>query len=118
MGKEFLINILSEKCNLELVETNLFETMFNDCQEFLKVSSEIEEDNKRIKFFKDVYKYYEKSEINKKCYSYTFLNRYYIFRKKEYNLNDNKNRYYGKDRKRIFEKAEKKTKNLKNMNKV
>ena len=113
VNKDFMINTLSEKCNLELVETELFETMFNDCKEFLKVSSEVEEDNKRIKFFKDVYKYYEQSEINKKCYSYTFLNRYYIFRKKEYNLSEIKDKYYGKNRKRIIEKAVKKTKNLK-----
>lgn len=99
---EFIINSLKEKCSMELVETCTFEEIFNDNMEFIKLSSEIEKDYRRIKFFQDVYKYYTPNEINSKCYGYTFLNRFYIFRKKEMDLNEVKEKYYGPDRKRII----------------
>ena len=92
--KDFIIKSLKERCQLELVETCLFEDLFNDAKDFLRVSSETEEDIRRRKFFKDVYEYYNGSEINKKCYNYSFLNRFYVFRKKENNLMDVKNKYY------------------------
>jgi len=92
--KDFIIKSLKERCNLELVETCLFKDMFNNARDFLKLSSEIEEDIRRRKFFKDVYAYYNPSDINKKCYEYSFLNRFYIFRKLETNLLDVKNKFY------------------------
>jgi len=79
---EFIINSLKEKCSMELVETYSFEDIFNDNREFLKLSSEIEE-SIRIKFFKDIYKFYNPTDVNTKCYGYSFLNRFYVFRKKE-----------------------------------
>jgi SAM-dependent methyltransferase len=92
--KDFIIESLRDNCDLELVETYLFKDMFNDNREFLKLSSDVEEDVKRAKFFKNVYKYYTSSEINQKCYNYTFLSRMYIFRKKETNLSEIKKKYY------------------------
>jgi hypothetical protein len=105
----FIINSLKARCQLELVETGSFETMFNNNREFLELSSNIEEDVKRIKFFRDVYKYYIPTEINKKCYGYTFLNKYYIFRKKENNLMENKKKYYSTfyEKKKIASKINK-----------
>jgi SAM-dependent methyltransferase len=112
--KDFIIKSLKERCQLELVETCLFEDLFNDAKEFLKLSSEIEEQEKRRKFFKDVYEYYNESEINKKCYNYSFLNRFYVFRKIETNLMDVKNKFYSEK----FIKGEKNNKNYnKNYNK-
>jgi SAM-dependent methyltransferase len=110
--KDFIIKSLKERCQLELVETCLFEDLFNDAKDFLKLSSEIEEQEKRKKFFKDVYLYYNESEINKKCYKYSFLNRFYVFRKRENNLLDVKNKFYSEK----FIKGEKKNKNYKNNN--
>jgi hypothetical protein len=109
--KDFIIKSLKERCQLELVETCLFEDLFNDAKDFLKLSSETEEDIRRRKFFKDVYEYYNGSEINKKCYKYSFLNRFYVFRKKESNLMDVKNKYYSEK----FIKGEKNN-NYKNNN--
>ena len=98
---EFIIKSLKEKCSMELVETYTFEQIFNDSKEFLKLSSEIEE-SIRIKFFKDIYKFYSPTDINTKCYSYSFLNRFYVFRKKETDLVEIKNKYFGPSRKRII----------------
>ena len=98
---EFIIKSLAEKCNMKLVETGLFEEMFNDGKEFLSIASEAEESQKRIKTFKDYYKFYEDTELNKKLQAYSFLNRYYVFRKTEFNLEEVKKKFYGPDRKRI-----------------
>ena len=62
--------------------------MFNESRSFLELSSNVEEDVKSKKFFTEAYKYYTPSELNVKCYDYTFLHRYYVFRKVETNLND------------------------------
>ena len=97
---EFLIKSLKEKCGMELVETYGFDEFFNDGREFLKLSSEIEE-SIRIKFFKETYKFYTPSEINTKCYGYSFLNRFYVFRKKETDLAEVKAKYFGSNRQRI-----------------
>jgi SAM-dependent methyltransferase len=85
---EFLIKSLKEKCNMELIETGLFEDLFNESRSFLELSSNVEEDVKSKKFFTEAYKYYTPSELNVKCYDYTFLHRYYVFRKVETNLNE------------------------------
>lgn len=90
---EYIIKSLKEKCSMELVESYCFEDIFNDSRDFLKISSEIEE-SIRVKFFKDVYKFYNPTEINKKCYEYSFLNRFYVFRKKEGDLAEVKSKYY------------------------
>jgi len=98
---EFIIKSLKEKCSMELVETYGFDEIFNDNRDFLKLSSEIEE-SIRIKFFKDIYKFYNPSEINTRCYEYSFLNRFYVFRKKETDLAEIKSKYFGPNRERII----------------
>ena len=44
---KFIINSLKKRCQLELVETGTFEDMFHNNKEFLKLSSEVEEQQKR-----------------------------------------------------------------------
>lgn len=97
---DFLIKEFKEKCNLEVVETGLFEDMFNDNKDYLLLSTEIEEHPKTKKTFTDFAKFYEKNEMNEKCYSYSFLNRFYVFRKTETNLSEIKNKYYIQDKKK------------------
>lgn len=98
---EYIIKSLKEKCSMELVESYGFGEIFNDNKDFLKLCSEIEE-SVRIKFFKDVQKFYNPTDINQKCYSYSFLNRFYVFRKKETDLSEVKSKYFGPNRKRII----------------
>jgi len=85
---EFLISSLKEKCNIELMETGLFEDQFNDNRSFLEMGSQIEENEFKKKNYTDVFKYYTPTSLNVGCYEYTFLQRYYIFRKTESNLDE------------------------------
>jgi SAM-dependent methyltransferase len=100
--KDFIIKSLKEKCNLELVETGLFEDMYNNNKKFLELGSIEEENIKTKKFYGDVYKFYTPTDINTKCYQYTFLNRFYVFRKVESNLAEIKTKYFTSDRKKII----------------
>jgi hypothetical protein len=97
---EFIIKSLKDKCSMELVESYGFEDIFNDNKDFLKISSEVEE-SISIKFFKEIYKFYTANDINKKCYEYSFLNKIYIFRKRETDLAEVKAKFYGSNRNRI-----------------
>ena len=62
----------------------------------------IEEDEKTKKFYNDVYKFYTPSEINKSCYEYSFLNRYYVFRKVEANLAESKTKYFTQQKGKVI----------------
>ena len=90
---EFIIKALKEKCNLMLVETDSFENMFNNNKEYLGIASKIDATPNR-KFSNNTFKYYTPSEINTKCYEYSFLNRYYVFRKVEANLSESKTKFF------------------------
>ena len=92
--KDFLINSFKENCDMDMIETGLFEDMYYNNEEFIKTSSRYEQDNKRIKFFKNIAKFYNQSEFNQKCRQYSFLNRYYVFKKKEKNLKEVREKYY------------------------
>lgn len=98
--EEFITKSLKEKCSMELVESYDFENIFNDNKEFLYVAS-TEEEGMSIKFFRDIYKFYTPTNINTKCYGYSFLNKLYIFRKRETDLAEVKTKYYGQNRHRI-----------------
>ncbi len=98
---EFIIKSLKEKCAMELVETYEFENLFNDNKDFLQIASK-EEESMSVKFFNDIYKFYTPTDINTKCYGYSFLNRLFVFRKKETDLAEIKNKFYGDDRNRII----------------
>ena len=97
---EFITKSLKDKCSMELVESYEFEKIFEDNKEFLHIGSE-EEEGMTIKFYKDIYKFYTPTDINTKCYGYSFLNRLYVFRKKETNLAEVKSKFYGPNRNRI-----------------
>jgi len=98
--QEFIVKSLKEKCSMELVESYGFENIFNDNKEFLQIAS-TEEEGMSIKFFKDIYKFYTPTDINTKCYGYSFLNKLYIFRKRETDLAEVKSKFYGPNRSRI-----------------
>ncbi len=100
---DFLIKSLDEKCSCDLIETVSYRELYENSREFLKVSSKIEV-GKEKKFLSNVYKFYEDDEFNQKCREYSFLSRYYVFRKREPDLKEVKNKYYGSNRKRIITK--------------
>lgn len=90
---EFIIKSFKEKCNLMLVETDSFENMFNNNRSYLELASKIDA-TESINFYGNIYKFYTPSEINSICYEYSFLNRYYVFRKAEANLSESKTKFF------------------------
>jgi SAM-dependent methyltransferase len=92
--KDFITKSFKENCDMDLVETGLFEDMYENNKEFIKMSSTYDQDIKRIKFFKNVSRFYENNEYNLKCRKYSFLNRYYVFKKREKDLKEVREKYY------------------------
>jgi SAM-dependent methyltransferase len=100
---DFIIKTLRDRCSLELVETLSFKELFDNNREYLKTASKYEVDKEK-KFYSNVYEFYKNTDFNKKCQEYSFLSKYYVFRKTESDLNKVKREYYGSDRRRIFGK--------------
>ena len=54
-----------------------------------------EESKEQIKFATNVYKFYEDSnDVNTGLKDITFMNRYYVLKRKEHNLKEIKKKYY------------------------
>jgi hypothetical protein len=80
---KFLQEDLLKDCDLELVETDLFENQFKMNKDFFKNYQQFMHNPDTRKFLTGVAAYYEETELNKICYEYSFLQRYCIFRKKD-----------------------------------
>ena len=80
--KDFLIKKLKEKCNLELVETELFENIFNSHEKFFNSIPKVESNKNTKSYFTKVKEIYDLSDnLNKASFEMSRLNRYYIFQK-------------------------------------
>jgi hypothetical protein len=80
---KFLAEDLLKDCDLELVETDLFENQFKMNIDFFKNYQNTMHNPETRKFLNNVALYYEDNDLNKVCYDYSFLQRYTIFRKKD-----------------------------------
>lgn len=81
---KFISQELLKKCDLELVETDLFSRQFEMHRDFFEYGVKYESVDETKKFMKNAKAYYdEENEFNIQCYENTRLNRYYIFRKKD-----------------------------------
>jgi hypothetical protein len=84
VDKRFFIKEMLEKCQLELVETDLFENQFNVHRKFFTDTYKFEENPKTRAFFEKAAEYYDQAnDVNKACFLLTKLNRFYVFRKKD-----------------------------------
>lgn len=81
--KEFLTRELKEKCDMEIIETDLFENQYKIHEEYFKKIVKYEENEKTKRFLENVAEYYKENEINKASLKKTKLNRYYVFRKND-----------------------------------
>lgn len=81
--KKFMQKELLERCDLELVDSDLFENIYLLNTDFFKESYKYESKAETRKFFSDVAQYYVQNEFNNACYKLTRLYRYYIFRRKD-----------------------------------
>ena len=81
---EFLKQDLLKSCDLESIETDTFKNQFDIHSAFFKDGVYNYEPNLETReFLNKVSKYYDVTEINKKCYTFTKLHRFSVFRKKE-----------------------------------
>ena len=97
---DFMIKSFKEKCNMRLIESENFKTIYDDSENYLNnVVNNETNGNKlgNIKFSKNTYSFYtDESDINKIYKDISFLYRYYVFKKDEGNLKEVKDKYFGK----------------------
>lgn len=89
VDKEFITKELKKHCNLELIDTALFDSLYEINRENITYTSTFDENEKTKSFLQTVATYYnQNNEINRECFKITRLNRYYVFRKNEnHNIN-------------------------------
>jgi SAM-dependent methyltransferase len=80
---EFLKEELSRDCGLELIDTDLFENIYNINKLNLTDTYKYEANQETKKFLTNVAEFYQSSEINDGCKVFSFLSRYCIFRKRD-----------------------------------
>lgn len=82
--KDFLIKEFKEKCNMEIVETDLFENVYNNSKEFLEKMKDNASDERDKERYSKIYNFYNMDEtINKASFEDFRLFRYYVFKKDE-----------------------------------
>ena len=97
---DFMIKSFKEKCNMRLIESENFKTVYNDSINYIEdVVNNETKGNKlgNISFSEKVYKFYtDETDENKIYKDISFLYRYYVFKKDEGNLKEVKDKYFGK----------------------
>ncbi|ARF10660.1 mRNA capping enzyme [Hokovirus HKV1] len=81
--KKFLIKELAEKCNMELLDTDLYENLFHIQNNYVNNYTNYEANEKTRNFLTKTMTFYDKdNNINKVTYQIMRLKRFYAFRKK------------------------------------
>jgi len=97
---DFIIKSFKEKCNMRLIESENFKTIYDDSKNYIRdVVNNETKGNKlgNMNFAKKAYLFYtDDSDINKIYKDISFLYRYYVFKKDEGNLKEVKDKYFGK----------------------
>jgi len=77
-----LLNSVMQKANCQLIETDLFANLYTINQQYFTQVIEHEENPKNYKFYKKVAAFFEELKgVDKESKIFSFLNRYYIYRK-------------------------------------
>ncbi|ADO67245.1 putative mRNA capping enzyme [Cafeteria roenbergensis virus] len=81
--KDFMIETMKNKCNVDLIETDTFENLFHINKPWFDMIINVEENLKNRKFYNDVYQFYgDLRGADKESKKYSFLYRYFVFQKK------------------------------------
>jgi len=85
--KDFIKEEFLKYCDMELIETDLFDNQYQIHKDYFLNSIQYEDKDETRTFLKNVQEYYtQKSDVNTACYQMTRLYRYYILRKKDTNV--------------------------------
>jgi SAM-dependent methyltransferase len=85
VNKDFIIPYLKERFGLICVETGLFEDIYEDNRSIFKRLIQTETNDRSKRYLSDIWSYYtSQTEIDKKCLEFTFLYRFYVFKKTGY----------------------------------
>jgi SAM-dependent methyltransferase len=97
---DFIVKSLKDNCNLELIESDYFKTIYEDSYGYINSVCENEKmDNValgNLNFISKVKIFYEDNLMNKVHKEISDLYRYYVFKKTETDLKEVKQKYYGK----------------------
>jgi hypothetical protein len=101
VDKDFIVADLYKDCDLELVDTDLFDNQYEIHKDYFLNYAKYDDNSETRQFLLKVAGFYEHNEINGGCFKYTRLERYYVFRKrdninKNINININKNKNINK----------------------
>ena len=80
---DFLAEELERDCDMELIDSGLFQDQMAIHRQFLTDSVDYESTRDTQGYLRKTGRYYEDTDINLKCREYTNLNRYYVFRKRD-----------------------------------
>lgn len=84
VDENFIKKELLDDCDLELVDTAMFDELFEMHREYFMKYAQYEENPETRKFLLNVKEYYDsRDDVNKGCYLNTRLTRYYVFRRKD-----------------------------------
>jgi len=84
---DFVIKQFKDRCNLELVEAENFQNVYNTFKNFFTNTAKYEENLKTREYFAGVTKFYDlKDEINKASFELSRLNKLYVFQKRDTKL--------------------------------
>jgi SAM-dependent methyltransferase len=87
--KDFVINQFRKKCNMELIDTCLFEDFIKNNKKFLELMVQYEEKPEMQSYYKKLYEFYDLTkDINRASMELSKLNRMYIFKKRDDAPND------------------------------
>lgn len=81
VSKKLMVDTF-ESNGFKLLDTDLFVNMFNKHKYFFDQAAKYEENNQNKSWYMKVKEYYNHDDqINKSCFKYTKLNRFYVFQK-------------------------------------
>ena len=87
VGKEFLIKQLKEKCNLDLVDTDLFYNTYKQQEYFFNNIAPNEERKETKSYFMKIKQYFNQDDsVNSACLEFTKYHRFFIFKKRHVSL--------------------------------
>jgi len=84
INQKFIVDTFKEKCNLELVEAENFQNIYNTFRQFFSTTAKYEEELRTREFFKKVEAFYDLTdEVNKASFELSRLNKLYVFQKRD-----------------------------------